>query len=96
MKRDNFENNGDENDQQDDISPSSLIPQHCRPDPMKSELGQTLTANRSRMRSRSGSLANLDCSPDLKGKRPASTLSSPNSPTEVEIKKNKVTNSPQQ
>ena len=85
-KKDNTEEKAHE------TSPNNTIPHHCTPGPMKSKLGKELLEKSRLSRSYSlSSLNDLDNSPPLKPvKRPASNLSSPNSPTENETKKNKL------
>ena len=88
-------NRKNKNLQADQISPSLLIPKHCTPAPMISQLGQELTASRHLARSLP-SISDLDLlegSPQLK-KRGAGSLDSPNSPTENNCKKNKVIANP--
>ena len=82
MRRDNLDDSVASASESADTSQSNFIPMHCLPKPMKSQLGQILTA-KSRSHSMS-SLINIDCSPDLKlYKRTAKELSSPNSPLEA-------------
>ena len=93
MKKKNPEDNTDDDIADLNESPRSLIlPKHCLPDPMKSQLGQTMTTNRHHTQSSLlTSPINFDASPDLKqAKRTAAELSSPNSPTTIEAKKNKT------